>query len=187
MSGNPGVGWARRRPGAALRDILGPGLGVVFVGINPGRVSAAAGHNFANPRNCFWRALFESGLTPVLLAPQDEHRLLEFSLGLTNSVARVTPGSGDLTAADFVGAHARLAVLATRLKPRWLAFVGKDAYAPLFRPRRVVALGEQAERLGGARVFVLPSTSPAHAVMSPAQKVAWFVTLKGVACGGGDD
>jgi TDG/mug DNA glycosylase family protein len=34
-------------------DVLAPGLRVVFVGINPGRVSAAARAHFANPRNDF--------------------------------------------------------------------------------------------------------------------------------------
>jgi TDG/mug DNA glycosylase family protein len=124
----------------------------------------------------------------VLLAPQQERDLLKFGLGLTNSVARPTAGSGDLRAADFEGALARLETLATRLEPRWLAFVGKDAYAPLFRPRRVVELGEQDASLGGCRVFVLPSTSPANATLREAEKVAWFERLaRQVASTAGDD
>ena len=180
-------GRAAAGGGGAVGEILAPGLRVLFVGINPGRVSAAAGHNFANSRNVFWRALWEAGFTPELLRPQDEGRLPSFGLGLTNSVSRVTAGSGDLTAADFDGALERLEALAVRLSPGWLAFVGKDAYAPLFRPRRRVELGVQEERLGGARVFVLPSTSPTNAAVTPAQKIAWFARLRAVAWADGDD
>src|SRR5256886_13492196 len=37
-----------------IPDVLAPGLRVLFCGINPGRVSAAAQAHFANPRNDFW-------------------------------------------------------------------------------------------------------------------------------------
>ena len=60
----------------ALPDVLAPGLDVVFCGINPGRVSAAAGAHFANPRNDFWRLLHETGFTPRLLDPQEQQELL---------------------------------------------------------------------------------------------------------------
>jgi G:T/U-mismatch repair DNA glycosylase len=49
---------------SAVPDVLGPGLRVVFVGINPGHASAAAAAQFANPRNDFWRLLHAAGLTP---------------------------------------------------------------------------------------------------------------------------
>ncbi len=50
-------------------DVLAPGLRVVFVGINPGRVSAAAHAHFANPRNDFWRLLYAAHFTPRLYSP----------------------------------------------------------------------------------------------------------------------
>ena len=37
-----------------LNDYLGSKVKVLFVGINPGRVSAAHGHHYANPANHFW-------------------------------------------------------------------------------------------------------------------------------------
>ncbi|MBI5497214.1 MAG: mismatch-specific DNA-glycosylase [Deltaproteobacteria bacterium] len=160
-----------------LPDVLAPGLRIVFVGINPGRVSAAAGAHFANPRNCFWRALHRAGLTRRLLAPHEQALLVDDGLGLTNSVARVTRGSGDLRARDFDGALARLERLAWSLRPAWFAFVGKDAFCPLWRPRRTAVLGVQAHRIGGARMFLLPSTSPANAVLSEDEKVRWFTAL----------
>jgi hypothetical protein len=51
--------------------VLAPRLRVVFCGINPGFVSAAAGAHFANPRNDFWRLLHDAGFTPRLLAPEE--------------------------------------------------------------------------------------------------------------------
>ena len=61
---------------AGLADILAPGLRCVLVGINPGIRSAEAGHHFANPRNDFWRLLFDAGLTSRLLRPDQEQELL---------------------------------------------------------------------------------------------------------------
>ena len=54
---------------SAVPDVLAPDLRLVLVGINPGRVSAAAAAHFANPRNDFWRLLHASGLTPRQLGP----------------------------------------------------------------------------------------------------------------------
>ncbi|MBA3434573.1 MAG: mismatch-specific DNA-glycosylase, partial [Actinobacteria bacterium] len=93
---------------SAVPDILGPGVRVVFCGINPGRVSAAAGAPFANPRNDFWRLLHAAGFTPRLLQPEEAAELLRFRVGLTNAARRTTRGSGDLRRADFAGAAERL-------------------------------------------------------------------------------
>ncbi|MEZ5100194.1 MAG: mismatch-specific DNA-glycosylase, partial [Thermoleophilia bacterium] len=60
---------------SAVPDVLAPGLAAILCGINPGRVSAAAGHHFANPRNDFWRLLHDAGLTPRLLDPSEESLL----------------------------------------------------------------------------------------------------------------
>src|SRR5215216_48950 len=113
---------------SAVPDILAPGLRVVFCGINPGRVSAAAGAHFANPRNDFWRLLHHTGLTPRLLEPSEQFELLKYGVGVTNAASRTTPGSSDLRAADFAGAADRLHRIADELRPAWIAFVGKDAY-----------------------------------------------------------
>jgi TDG/mug DNA glycosylase family protein len=108
-----------------LADIVGPDLAVLFVGINPGLRSAAAGLHFANPRNDFWRLLADSGLTPRLLDPAEGGLLPSLGLGITNAAARPTRGSGDLRRADFAGAAERLERLAVDLRPAVLAFVGK--------------------------------------------------------------
>ena len=68
----------------SLPDYPAPGLKLLFVGINPGLVSAAAGHYYANPRNNFWRLLHESKITPVRLRPDEDARMPEYGLGLTD-------------------------------------------------------------------------------------------------------
>ena len=160
---------------SAIPDVLAPGLHVVFCGINPGRVSAAAGAHFANPRNDFWRLLHAAGFTPRLLAPAEQFTALDFGIGITNAAARTTSGSGDLRRADFAGAAERLAQIARDLLPRWIAFVGKEAYRGAFGERS--PLGVQERRLGETRLFVLPSTSPANAAVPWSVRLRWFAEL----------
>jgi TDG/mug DNA glycosylase family protein len=161
---------------AAVPDVLAPGLDVVFCGINPGFVSAAAAAHFANPRNDFWRLLHEAGFTPRLLGPDEQFEALDVGIGLTNAAARTTRGSGDLRRGDFAGAAERLERLALELKPRAIAFVGKEAYRGAFgeRPR----LGLQERRLGETPLFVLPSTSPANAAVPWDERLRWFRELR---------
>jgi TDG/mug DNA glycosylase family protein len=158
-------------------DLLAAGLRVVFVGINPGRVSAAARAHFANPRNDFWRLLDVACLTSRLYEPQQQFALIEEGIGLTNAAYRTTPGSGDLRRADFAGSAERLGLMTGELRPGWLAFVGKEGYRGVFgeRPR----LGVQERRLGDTRLFVLPSTSPANAAVSWDERLRWFQELAG--------
>src|SRR5438045_5955122 len=120
---------------SAIPDVLGPGLEVVFCGINPGFVSAAAGAHFSNPRNDFWRLLHDAGFTPRVLAPEEQFEVVRLAIGLTNAAARTTRGSGDLRRRDCLGSAERLAALAEALRPRWLAFVGKEAYRGTFGER----------------------------------------------------
>jgi len=156
--------------------VLAPGLSVVFCGINPGRVSAAARAHFANPRNDFWRLLHDAGFTPRLFEPQEQFALLELGVGVTNAAYRTTPGSGDLRRADFAGSEQRLEGLARELRPRAFAFVGKEAYRGTFNKRP--QLGAQERTLVDAGLFVLPSTSPANAAVPYAERLRWFAALR---------
>src|SRR4051794_8014712 len=142
-------------------DVLAPDLRVVFCGINPGRVSAAARAHFANPRNDFWRLLHDAGFTPRLYTPEEQFELPALGVGLTNAAYRATKGSGDLRRSDFAGSAERLARLARELRPRAIAFVGKEAYRGAFGERP--ELGVQPRILVDTGLFVLPSTSPANA------------------------
>ena len=161
---------------SAVPDVLGPGLRVVFCGINPGFVSDAAGAHFANPRNDFWRLLHAAGLTSRLYEPSEQFELLGEGIGLTNAAPRTTRGSGDLRRADFAGAAERLERLAVDLRPGWIAFVGKEAYRGAFNERP--ELGPQEHRLGETRLFVLPSTSPANAAVPWDERLRWFRKLR---------
>jgi TDG/mug DNA glycosylase family protein len=160
---------------SAVPDVLGPNLEVVFCGINPGRVSAAAAAHFANPRNDFWRLLHEAGFTPRLYDPSEQFELLGLRIGVTNAAARTTPGSGDLRKADFAGSAERLEQVARELRPRAIGFVGKEAYRGAFGERP--ELGLQERRLGETLLFVLPSTSPANAAVPYAERLHWFAAL----------
>jgi TDG/mug DNA glycosylase family protein len=171
------VSGARARPGSsgsAVPDVLAPGLRVVFCGINPGFVSAAAAAHFANPRNDFWRLLADAGLTPRLLRPDEQFEALELGIGLTNAAVRTTRGSGDLRRGDFD--RGRLERLAGELAPRAIAFVGKEAYRGLFGERP--ELGPQQRTLGDVGLFVLPSTSPANAAVPYEERLRWFEALR---------
>jgi double-stranded uracil-DNA glycosylase len=156
-------------------DVLAPDLRVVFVGINPGRVSATARAHFANPRNDFWRLLHAAGFTSRLYEPHEQFALLEEGIGVTNAAYRTTPGSGDLRRADFAGAEERLFRLARDLRPRAFAFVGKEAYRGAFGARP--ELGVQQRILVDTGLFVLPSTSPANAAVPYAERLRWFRSL----------
>jgi TDG/mug DNA glycosylase family protein len=164
---------------SAVPDVLGPGMRVVFCGINPGHWSAAAGAAFANPRNDFWRLLHAAGFTPRVLRPEEQAELLSYGVGLTNAARRTTRGSSDLRKADFEGARDRLEEIALSFHPGAIAFVGKVAYTGVFGGR--VEHGLQEGRLGDTALFVLPSTSPANAAVPWDERLRWFRTLKDLA------
>jgi double-stranded uracil-DNA glycosylase len=170
-----------RRTPSDVPDVLAPGLRVVFCGINPGRVSAAAAAHFANPHNDFWRLLHAARFTSRLYDPQEQFALLDEGIGVTNAAYRTTPGSGDLRRADFAGSSARLERIAGELRPGWLGFVGKEAYRGVFGARS--ELGLQERTLGETRLFVLPSTSPANAAVPWSERLRWFQELAGRATG----
>ena len=163
-------------PEGAVPDVLGPGMHVVFCGINPGHWSAAAGAAFANPRNDFWRLLHAAGFTPRLLQPEEQQELLEYNVGLTNAVRRTTRGSGELRKVDFAGARERLDTIVRSYSPRAIGFVGKIAYTGVFGGR--AEHGLQDRQLDGTALFVLPSTSPANAAVTWDERLRWFRALK---------
>ena len=138
-----------------LPDVLAPGLDVVFCGNAAGKVSAQRGAPFAGPGNCFWPVLHEVGLTPVLLAAEEFRRLPEFDLGLTDACKSRFGSDAEVGTADHDPERVRRSVLA--FAPKYLAFVGKQAARIVLG--RQVDYGRQAELVGGAQAWVLPSTS----------------------------
>lgn len=162
----------------AVPDTLGPGMRVVFCGINPGHWSARARAPFANPRNDFWRLLHVAGFTPRVLDPHEHSQLLSYGIGLTNAARRTTRGSGDLRKADYAGAANRLEEIARMFRPDVIAFVGKAAYAGVYGERAEHGLQERA--LDGTALFVLPSTSPANAAVPWDERLRWFRALRDI-------
>ena len=165
-----------------LRDRVRPGIRVLFVGINPGIRSAAIGHHFAGYSNRFWKLLVESRLVPEPIDTRDDVRLPEWGFGMTNLVARATPGIDTLRAEEYEAGARILRRKVRRLKPAIVALVGVTLFRTLFgrRAGSPVTLGLQPERFEGSRVFVLPNPSGRNANYSYAEMLDSFRALRQV-------
>jgi TDG/mug DNA glycosylase family protein len=163
-----------------LRDRIEPGVKALFVGINPGMRSEAINHHFAGYSNRFWKLLHESGLVPEPIRAEDDDRLPEWGFGITNLVARATPGIDTLKPAEFVAGAIVLRRKIRRFRPPIVVLIGVTVFRSLFgtAARSPVRLGLQRERLEGARVFVLPNPSGRNANFSYAEMLASFQNLR---------
>ena len=141
-----------------LPDVLGPGLRIVFCGSAAGAVSARVGAYYAGPGNKFWPTLHRVGLTPRLLAPAEFRTVMDYGIGLTDLCKTESGADADLSrqADDAAALSAKI----TRYEPAVLAFNGKRA-ARVFLGAETLDYGEQARRIGGTAIHVLPSTSGA--------------------------
>jgi TDG/mug DNA glycosylase family protein len=153
---------------------------VLFVGINPGVRSALVNHHFAGHSNRFWKLLFDAGLVPERLTCEDDDRLAQWGLGITNLVPRPTPGIGSLTRADYTAGLSRLRRKVRRWKPPVVAFVGVTLFRFVFDVRTSVPvrLGAQNLRFEGADVYVLPNPSGRNANFSYAEMREAFAALR---------
>ncbi len=148
--------------GRRLADVLSGGLRVLFCGINPSLYSAAIGHHFGRPGNRFWPALYAGGFTDRLLSPFEDRELLNSGYGITNLVARATATAGELRPEELVAGARTLGRKVCRHGPHCVAFLGITSYRLAFgRPRS--ALGPQEERIGSARIWILPNPSGLNA------------------------
>ncbi len=144
--------------GKGVRDVIAPGLRVLFCGINPGLYTAAIGHHFGRPGNRFWTVLHRAGFTPRLLTPFEERELLGLGLGITNVVNKATRLAEELGRDDLRRGGAALDRKVRRYRPRALAVLGLGAYRTAFeRPR--ASVGAQEETIGATRIWVLPNPS----------------------------
>jgi double-stranded uracil-DNA glycosylase len=179
----PKTPWTNLR----LRDRIAPGIRVLFVGINPGVRSAITGHHFAGYSNRFWKLLWESGLVNERISYEDDDRLAEWGYGITNLIARASPGIDDLRPAEYVDGWRVLEQKIRRHRPQVVAFVGVTLYRailPLVEPGAArnntpaFRLGPQRVLIHGARVFVLPNPSGRNAHFSHAAMLAAFRGLR---------
>jgi len=146
---------------AGCRDVIGPNLSLLFVGFNPGVASGETGYHFAGRNNRFWDLLFDVGLTESRLTFAEDRRLLPLGYGITNIVARPTPGSGDLATAELRAGAVSLAQKLAEWQPRIACYLGKGIYAALRRvPSAQITYGLQpASTVAGTLDFVAPSPS----------------------------
>lgn len=176
---HPVKSWAHLR----LTDRIAPGVRVLLVGINPGVRSALTGHHFAGPSNRFWKLLYESGLVQEPLAYEDDVRLPEWGLGITNLVPRPSPGIDDLTPAEYLEGWKALEEKIARYRPRIVAFVGVTLYRALWRvlghaSKPEIRPGFQHATVHGARIFVLPNPSGRNANFSYQEMLDAFSALR---------
>ena len=165
-----------------LPDLLGPGLSLVFVGLNPSEYSAREGHYFANPRNRFWEAFNRSALLPPGMgrqcSPSDDAALLRHGIGFTDVVKRPTPQGSGLRAADYRHWAPLLREKLLQWQPRLVCFHGLMAYKAYLRyaedEKAAPELGLQPWNIVDSRVFVVPNPSPANARYSVEALTAWY-------------
>lgn len=159
-------------------------LAVLFCGINPGRVSATAGFHYANPANLFWRGLYEGGLTPRKLLPEETAFLLDYNYGITDLVSRPTRSSVDLREEDFSLGAEQFVQMVQTYRPRVICFNGITAFRHASGQKKGdVILGIQPQRYfstqdwAGSYIFVIPSTSGANASFTREERLAMFGQL----------
>ncbi len=182
-------GWEALR----LRDRIRPGVRLLLVGINPGVRSAITGHHFAGFSNRFWKLLWEARLVPEPITFEDDDRLSDWGIGITNLIARPTPGINDLRPAEYVEGWRVLERKIGRFKPPVVALVGVTLYRAILPllpanedndglpPRRSniapLTVGLQKARIGESRLFVLPNPSGRNANFSYAEMLDAFTQL----------
>jgi double-stranded uracil-DNA glycosylase len=153
---------------ASVPDLVGAGLKLLFVGINPGLWTAATQTHFAHPGNRFYPALRLAGIVDRDLdrgepmSDQDRAYLIERGIGITNLVNRATARADELAPAELRAGRTRLENFVALHHPAVIAIAGVTAYRVAFADPRA-KLGEQAARVAGALVWVVPNPSGLNA------------------------
>jgi TDG/mug DNA glycosylase family protein len=158
-------------------DILGPGLSVLFCGINPGLRSAEVGLHFARPGNRFWKLLHQAGFTDRVLDPAEQEILPSLGIGITNLVPRASAAADELTADELRSGATRLVELVAEWRPGCVAVLGVLAYRTAFRrPKAVV--GRQPDGIAGVPAWLLPNPSGLQARYQLPEMVALYGELR---------
>jgi len=154
--------------GKTLPDTVGPGLKLLFVGINPGLHTVAVQAPFALRGNRFYPALYRAGITDRVidasagLRDDDRAHLFDRGVGITSLVAAATRRADELTTEQLREGALLLERRVTALAPAVVAMLGITAYRAAFgRPK--TAVGPQPELLGGAALWVVPNPSGLNA------------------------
>ena len=158
-------------------DLIGPGLKILFCGINPGLYSGATGLHFARPGNRFWKTLHGAGFTERQLDPAEEHELLERGYGITCFVGRTTARADELRPKEYVEGGRILTKKIRKFRPRMLAVLGIGAYRTAFS-RPEARGGLQAETIGETKIWLLPNPSGLNAHYQLADLIELFRTVR---------
>ncbi len=160
--------------GREVDDLVGPGLKLLFVGINPGLWTAAVQTHFAHPTNRFYPALAAAGITEYEvdraagMSDADRAHLVARGVGMTNLVGRATARASELSATELREGGERLPRFVAEHRPKVVAIAGISAYRDAFGDRAAV-LGRQPETLdsasrwSGAALWVVPNPSGLNA------------------------
>ena len=163
----------------SVPDLAGPGLRLVFVGINPSLWTAGTGTHFSHPGNRFYPALRLAGIIErdldrsAGMTDDDRAYFLRRGLGITNLVNRATIRADEVSAEELRAGALRLQAFVRQHRPLVLAVAGITAYRQAFgRPR--ARAGEQPEEIEGARVWVVPNPSGLNAHETTASLAAAY-------------
>lgn len=160
--------------GYEVPDLVGPGLKLLFVGINPGLWTAAVQTHFAHPTNRFYPALAAAGITEYEvdriagMSDADRAHLVERGVGITNLVRRASARASELSREELREGGERLRRFVAEHRPAVVAVAGISAYRDAFGERAAV-LGRQPETLdsanhwSGAALWVVPNPSGLNA------------------------
>lgn len=159
--------------GTTVPDLVGPGLALLFVGINPGLWTAATQTHFNHPGNRFYPALYAAGLIDIVvdrgraMTDSERQHLVDRGIGITNLVERATARAAELNRDELRAGADRLNEFVAEHQPRVVAVAGITAYRDAF-DRPGASAGEQDERLAGAELWAVPNPSGlnAHATIA---------------------
>jgi len=171
---------------AAVPDLIGPGLVLLFVGINPGLWTAATQTHFAHPGNRFYPALRLAGIIDhdidrgAGFSEADRRHLIARGVGITNLVNRATSRASELAADELRTGADRLVRLVEATTPKVVAVAGVTAYRVAFR-RQDAQLGRQPDPFAGAEMWVLPNPSGLNAHETTATLAGWYRMAAGAA------
>ncbi len=162
-----------------LRDVSTARPRILLIGINPSLKSEAVGHHFAGPGNPFWRLMYAAKLVPVALTHEQDYRLAEFGIALTNVCPRATRSASELGRDELDRGIAELRRKIPRMHPHVVAFVGVSIYRRFFGTGATGGAGPKPETINGARVFALPNPSGLNASFPGFNdKLVWFERLR---------
>lgn len=153
---------------AEVPDLVGPGLRLLFVGINPGLWTAATQTHFAHPGNRFYPALMKGGVIEHEIdrgqgmTDHDRRHLIERGIGITNVVHRATVKASELSVTELREGGHQLRSFVRAHQPRVVAVAGITAYRTAFREPNA-RMGEQDEPFEGAGLWIVPNPSGLNA------------------------